>query len=127
METTRMILRTHLGAMVQEKTVLSRRRRKFKNGTRGKMVEGERLAILGRLDQHRHLLKADIRHQHLALGVFIGTPYRAMEPRVREGNEPKANLIHACLQPFLSWKEKREWTANRIEAWLEGKAEAKAA
>lgn len=124
---TKTMLRATLHGLVQEKMLLTRRRTQFKHKTAGEAGEGWRLDALSRLDGRRYSVRSSIRYHHLALGMVRGVPYRRMEPRCHEDNEPDPERIRRVLDSFMPYGEYRAWTIERIQGWLDGDGAAQEA
>lgn len=54
------------------------------------------------------------RLSHLAYGLLRGLPYKIMEPKTREGNEPSAALVLDRIHGVLGEEAQVVWTQERV-------------
>lgn len=57
------------------------------------------------------------RSLNIASGLIRGIPYRKIEAKCNEA--PNAEEILEIIQSHASWREKREWTLERVKGLLE--------
>lgn len=53
-------------------------------------------------------LKKEYRHMHIAYCLFRGTEYSAIEPKCREGNEPKWSIINNIMANIIPTEPKQD-------------------
>lgn len=70
---------------------------------------------------------SDARHHLIAYGLLRGRPYGAIERRCGEKNAPSPAAVHAIIQEHGDWKERRDWTLEKVQAALDPDQQAKVA
>lgn len=65
---------------------------------------------------------SETREWLLAYACVRGLPYRAVEPKTREGNHPSPTAIAQRIASVLPQEgpENGLWTRDRVKAWMEG-------
>jgi hypothetical protein len=110
-------LKAHIKTTVDKKISLTRERREYKLRTRGKVPEVERWCFFASIDDDRSITKGEIRHSLLAYAYVRNRPYRTLEAKVREGNEPSARHIFGILRRF-GVEENANELLDAIQQWL---------
>ena len=70
-----------------------------------------------RLRQAKQVIGVDARHHLLAYAFLRGIPYKCLEPKCRDKNEPNVEMIISVAATFSP----NSITDDKIRNWLEGK------
>jgi hypothetical protein len=58
----------------------------------------------------------EARHFNIAYGLLRGVPYKSIEAKCEVS--PSAEKVFEIIQSMASWKEKREWTLDKVKELL---------
>ncbi len=70
----------------------------------------------------KNYIGSNVRHHLLAYAILKGLNYNSLERKCRENNKPNSKLILEIINSHLSEYQRKNYTIEKIDQWLNGEA-----